>query len=354
VAVRGASAGTRDEPRTPRESAPTVEVDNGVVELRHLRYFVAVAEELNFSRAAERLFMAQPPLSQQIAKLEGEVGARLFNRTNRHVELTPAGEAFLLEARRALEAADHAVQRARNTAHGATGPLRLGFGVSVAFLCPPIVDAIAQEAPGVSLMVRQEDDGYAAGAARGGELDACIVVGAPSDHGLDGIVILRERWALEVSITSRYAGRSSVRLADVAGVRWMLGYGEGSQLFNRLVAAVIQACPEPSATVVANPRTQGPPSWAGDRDAAALVPSSQQVDGRLCKVAIEDAPSVEASLVWGRGGPITEVVADVVGRVAARRRWVRPAATSDGRRIVPASADGGGPRPALGELAHSA
>jgi DNA-binding transcriptional LysR family regulator len=327
------------------------------VELRHLRYFVAVAEELNFSRAAERLFMAQPPLSQQIAKLETEVGARLFNRTNRHVELTPAGEAFLVEARRSLEAADHAVQRARNTAHGATGSLRLGFGVTVAFLCPPIVDAIAREAPDVSLIVRQEDDGYAARAARGGELDACIVVGAPADHGLDGIVILRDRWALEVPIASRYAGRRSVRLGDVAGVRWMLGYGEGSHLFNRLVAEVIRASPEPSATVVANPRTQGPPSWAGDRDAVALVPSSQQVDGRLQKVAIEDAPSVEASLAWGRGGPIVEVAAEVVGRVAAHRRWLRPAAINDGLRgppEPPANADGLGPRPALGELPRSA
>jgi DNA-binding transcriptional LysR family regulator len=318
------------------------------VELRHLRYFVAVAEELNFSRAAERLFMAQPPLSQQIAKLEGEVGARLFNRTNRRVELTPAGEAFLLEARLALEAADHAVQRARNTAHGATGRLRLGFGVTVAFLCPPIVDAIAREAPGVSLIVRQEDDGYAARAARGGELDACVVVGAPADHGLDGIVILRERWALEVPIASRYAGRRSVHLADVAGVRWMLGYGEGSQLFNRFVAEVIRACPEPSATMVANPRTQGPPSWTGDRDAVALVPASQPVDGRLDKVAIVDAPNMEASLVWDRGGPTVEVAAEVVGRVAAQRRWLRPAATNDGTRSSP------GPRPVLGELPRSA
>jgi DNA-binding transcriptional LysR family regulator len=89
--------------------------------------FIVVAEELNFRRAAERLHIAQPPLSQQIKRLEREVGATLLTRTTRHVALTPAGEAFLHEARRAVQAARAAPCAARDAAAGQTGVVRLGF-----------------------------------------------------------------------------------------------------------------------------------------------------------------------------------------------------------------------------------
>lgn len=97
------------------------------MELRHLRAFVVVAEELNFRRAAARLQMTQPPLSQQIKRLEREVGVELLRRTTRHVTLTGAGAAFLTEARRALQAAQAAPEAARQAAAGQTGVVRLGF-----------------------------------------------------------------------------------------------------------------------------------------------------------------------------------------------------------------------------------
>jgi DNA-binding transcriptional LysR family regulator len=97
------------------------------VELRHIEAFIAVAEELNFRRAAERLHMAQPPLSQQIKRLEREVGTTLLNRTTRQVSLTDAGAAFLQEARHAVRAAHAAPQAAREVAAGRTGVVRLGF-----------------------------------------------------------------------------------------------------------------------------------------------------------------------------------------------------------------------------------
>src|SRR4029450_11334560 len=96
-------------------------------ELRHLRYFVAVAEELNFSRAAKRLHMAQPPLSVPIRKLEQELGAGLFNRSSHEVTLTEAGIALLPGARRALAEADNAVAAAQRASAGEGGRLRGGY-----------------------------------------------------------------------------------------------------------------------------------------------------------------------------------------------------------------------------------
>ena len=97
------------------------------MELRHLRYFVAVAEDLNFSRAAERLLVAQPALSTQIAQLEAELGLVLLDRNRRSVRLTPAGRAFLQDARELLRGAEAAVERARRVALGQEGRLSIAF-----------------------------------------------------------------------------------------------------------------------------------------------------------------------------------------------------------------------------------
>src|ERR1700761_6269099 len=97
------------------------------MDLRHLRYFVCVAEEMHFGRAAMRLGISQPPLSQQIRALEDEIGARLVARTSRRVKLTEAGRMFLPEAREALAQFDRAVRVVRETERGELGRLGLGF-----------------------------------------------------------------------------------------------------------------------------------------------------------------------------------------------------------------------------------
>lgn len=104
------------------------------IELRHLRYFVAVAEELHFGRAAERLRISQPPLSHQIQLLEAQIGARLLARTNRSVALTPAGQQFLLDARQILSQVDDASLRALRLHQGQTGELKIGFTSSAPFI----------------------------------------------------------------------------------------------------------------------------------------------------------------------------------------------------------------------------
>ena len=115
------------------------------MELRHLRYFVAVAEELNFTRAAARLHIGQPPLSIQIRALEEEIGARLFDRNQRRVSLTLAGERLLLHARGVLSAVEAAVIDTQRAARGELGELRVGFTSSLPFtdLLPDALQAMA-------------------------------------------------------------------------------------------------------------------------------------------------------------------------------------------------------------------
>ncbi len=127
------------------------------MELRHLRYFVAVAEELHFGRAAEQLGISQPPLSQQIQALEEEIGARLFERTNRRVELTEAGRLFLDETRQILAHVEKATQIARRAQQGEIGELNVGFTASAPFTStiPRSILAFRQAHPDVHLSLRE-------------------------------------------------------------------------------------------------------------------------------------------------------------------------------------------------------
>jgi DNA-binding transcriptional LysR family regulator len=125
-----------------------------MIEIRHLRYFVAVAEELNFRRAAERLFMAQPPLSQQIRDLEEELGVLLFDRTHRQVRLTVAGQVFLEDAYQLLAQVDRAKVRAKRASKGELGQLTIGY---TSFVHCPLFRVILQRYrnlyPGVDIVL---------------------------------------------------------------------------------------------------------------------------------------------------------------------------------------------------------
>src|SRR5581483_6057227 len=126
------------------------------MELRQLRYFVAVAEELHFRRAAARLHVSQPPLSHQIRALEAELGCTLLSRTRRRVELTPAGAVFLRDARVLLGGLDAAVAAARAVAAGQSGRLRVGFvGSALLSVVPEIVHGFREARPGVEVELRE-------------------------------------------------------------------------------------------------------------------------------------------------------------------------------------------------------
>lgn len=191
------------------------------MELRHLRYFVAVAEERHFGRAAERLRMAQPPLSQQIQALEAELGTRLFDRNRRKVELTAAGAALLPEARDILARAGDLGRLARAAADGEAGLLDIAFTGSVPFteIMPRILRAFRHRHPDVRVSLREMSTGSQIEAVAEGRLD--IGFARPADSnlppGVEARRILREPLVLALPSDHPLAGRSELAMAEVAG-----------------------------------------------------------------------------------------------------------------------------------------
>lgn len=146
------------------------------MELRQLRQFVAVAETLSFRRAAERLCMAQPPLSVAIRKLESDLGVALFERSARGVKLTAAGQAALDSAQKCLRKADEVGSAARAAAQGEAGQLNIGFVGSVTFgLMPRFVRAFSERYPNVTLDLREATNAEAVTAVNDGVLDVAFV-----------------------------------------------------------------------------------------------------------------------------------------------------------------------------------
>lgn len=188
------------------------------MELRHLRYFIAVAEELHFGRAAERLRMTQPPLSSQIRALEDELQAKLFDRTSRRVVLTAAGRSFLDDARTLLASAEEAKRRAAQFARGATGRLEIGFTGSAPFnpMMPPLLARFHQEWPGVRLTLNQMTTAAQLEALRDGRLDVGFARPAESQLLSRHLVVhcaLRERLLVALSSGHPLAGRGIIEFA---------------------------------------------------------------------------------------------------------------------------------------------
>jgi DNA-binding transcriptional LysR family regulator len=190
------------------------------VELRHLRYFVTVASELHFGRAAARLFISQPALSQQIRSLESELGLKLLERNRRGVRLTPEGEAFLAEAQAVVRQADRAADVARALAEGATGRLRLSYVRTIPGGLPEaIVREYQRRYPGVEIAADSGSTGQNVERLSRGELDVAFVH-TPFEGAVDLMSIQIATEPLVVAIPSAHplSSRRRIRREDLAGV----------------------------------------------------------------------------------------------------------------------------------------
>jgi DNA-binding transcriptional LysR family regulator len=220
------------------------------MELRHLRYFVAVAEELNFSRAAERLGIAQPPLSQQIQRLEHELGVPLFVRTRRRVELTDVGRALLDDARRTLVQAGRIVEIAARAARGEAGTLRLGFSSAALYTTvPAILRAFQARAPEVTLNLLERSSEEQIEMLSAGAIDAGFIrlpIANPSP-ALSLRTIVREPLVVALSHGHHLASRRAVALQALGAERFIIVARSAARgLHDQIVALCRRAGFEPA------------------------------------------------------------------------------------------------------------
>jgi DNA-binding transcriptional LysR family regulator len=209
-------------------------------ELRLIRYFVAVAEEGNFTRAAERLHMAQPPLSAAIRQLEQQLGVALLDRTSRQVRLTPAGEQMLERGRELLVHATTVVRDVQAVERSPSGLLRCGLSPAARFeLAPALLDRWSTAAPGVMLHTSEDTTGALLRDIRRGRLDLAVVF-CPADlGGLASMNLRDEPVVVHLRSDHPLAGRTQVALDELAEETLLVAGGKDSPGYT---AAVIAAC----------------------------------------------------------------------------------------------------------------
>jgi DNA-binding transcriptional LysR family regulator len=273
-----------------------------MIELRHLRYFVAVAEELNFSRAAERLHMAQPPLSVAIRQLEQELGTDLLLRTTREVKLTDAGRAFLEGARRTLTELDRSVTDARRTAAGELGRLRVAFSWSARFeTLPAIGQAFRASHPDVALLTEEMWNARMLPALRSGVVDIAVSLCPEIAADLAYEPIRSEQVVALLADTHPRLPAGSLALSALADDAFVLFPRE---LAPRLHDVLVGLCRQAGFEPVLRPESFHT-GWElrvlGDVPVVALAPASVATDlpRGVLAVRIEDeAARLETALVW--------------------------------------------------------
>ena len=252
-------------------------------DFRQLRYFIAVAEELNFTRAAQRLHLSQPPLSQQIQALEQDLGVRLLERDKRNVSLTAPGRLFLDQARQILAMADEARTQVAEAAAGFSGHLKLAYTVSVSFhpALPQTLLRLGQNAPNVRVWLSEMYSEPQFSALRNGQIDVGFVRDVPTHEddarALRIDVIDREPLVLALPSGHRLAGRQRVELSEVAGDPFVVQPRElAATLYDRLVRLAAKAGFHPVIRQHAQ-QINGLLALVAAGIGLALVPASMQV-----------------------------------------------------------------------------
>jgi DNA-binding transcriptional LysR family regulator len=219
-------------------------------DLRQLRYFVAVAQERNFTRAAERLHMAQPPLSAAIRQLEEQLGVALFERTTRQVTLTLAGRELLERGTALLAHADEVFSAVREVERAPIGRLAVGVTPAARFgLGPALLAACADEAAGVMLYPREDTTGVLLRELRAGRLDLVVAFCAPPDDFAEREPLRDEPAVVHVAATHPLAARTSLTLEDLRDETLVVAGGPDSPGYTAAVVGLCRAAGFEPATV---------------------------------------------------------------------------------------------------------
>ncbi|RVT97122.1 LysR family transcriptional regulator [Rhodovarius crocodyli] len=274
-----------------------------MLDLTHLRSFVCVAEELHFGRAAERLGMTQPPLSRQIQLLEAGLRVTLLDRSRHAVALTPAGRAFLPEAKALLAASERAGQVARRAMQTGTGSvLRVGFfsATTYAYL-PRLIAQARQELPDTDFVLREMNGVTQLEELRTGRLDIGLLRPGPGLSALANLRVFRGRLALAVPHGHPLGARPRLRLRDLHGVPF-IGYSEEGPYMQELQAALFAEARVQPQWVQSAAHAQTILSLVSAGMGVALVPEEARnatfANVAFCAIAIPDAPAIELNAAW--------------------------------------------------------
>ncbi|MEP6487683.1 LysR family transcriptional regulator [Microcoleus vaginatus GB2-A3] len=280
------------------------------MELRHLRYFIAVAEELNFTRAAEKLHIAQPPLSQQIQHLEAELGFQLFRRTKRTVHLTAAGQVFFEEAGKILQQVDRAIQLGRQTSRGELGQLTIGFVSSAAHnVVPAILQAFRTRCPAVKLELHELTTNEQLQRLRFGQIDIGFVRPPVEEDGINSEIVFREPLIVALPETHPAADRAKVELRELSTEPFILF---PRSLAPGLYDAIVSLCQQAGFSPIAAQEAiqmQTIVSLVAAEMGVAIVPASMQNfqrSGVVYKSLPESTCIVAIALIW-RSDPTAAV-----------------------------------------------
>lgn len=272
------------------------------MEFRYLVAFLTIAEELHFGRAATRLHLAQPSLSQQLQRLEREIGVELVARTSHEVRLTPAGHAFREEAQRLLNQGTRAVEVARQAASGRVGRVDIGFNYAGRRLLPPVLRKLKADYPGITTGLWEKRTGPQLSALVAGEIDVAIVYGRPSDPQVCHRELLRTPMVVVMRDSHRWAGREHISFRELAHEPCLLFRREQSPYMHDLIHAsaervgvkltVVDEVDDSAGTEIA--------VSAGPVIAFASAARRRNGDGLVSVPLVDPTPMLASYVVWAK------------------------------------------------------
>jgi LysR family transcriptional regulator, benzoate and cis,cis-muconate-responsive activator of ben and cat genes len=305
------------------------------MELRQLRYFVAVADELHFTRAAARLEIAQPPLSQQVRRLEHDLGVRLFDRTNRRVQLTDVGRAFLMEAKLTLAQADRAIDAARRARTSSGGRIVIGAqGSAEVIVFPRVLPRFLKRRPAVDVTVQSPlTPAEQVAMLRNGQIDVGFLRLPVQDPALVVVPILSEPLVAALPMRHLLARRRSVTLQELAASTFVMFRRQNAPGMYGIIMGIWRAAGLKPKVLEDTMRMQTILSLIAVGRGVSLVPTSAMGLGRrgvVFRPVRPSLPKVGMGVAYNPANrsPLVSALLDIVEavfRVQLPRSLPRPA-----------------------------
>jgi DNA-binding transcriptional LysR family regulator len=272
-----------------------------MIDIRQMRYFVALAETRHFGRAAERLHLTQPPLSRQIAALEKELGVRLLERHSRNAVLTSAGQRFLEDSRALLASFDQACRNARLAERGELGELSIGFMMHAAYtVLPSLTRRYLAAYPQVQLKLKEVMQSLLPGDVLAGRFDAGIMLLPGATRGLEARAIYSEQLCLAVHASHKLARRRSISAQDLEGQPLIVTPKDIAPTLSDAVTSYCRSGGFEPTIRLETQLQQTIVSLVAENIGLALVPDSMRKLG-IADVAfrkLDDAPVIEHVIAW--------------------------------------------------------